>query len=115
MFTEVDSFYSFPLTGIIPLEFKLLKSSSLGYLKGSPPPPAEKGGLRLAQGWVGTHTSLNCEGASSQLRSGLSLPPAVETHTQLCTGIPKSMYRNPQLQWCTPTWGVRIHARSTHV
>lgn len=76
MFTEVDSFYSFPLTGIIPLEFKLLKSSSLGYLKGSPPPPAEKGGLRLAQGWVGTHTSLNCEGASSQLRSGLSLPPA---------------------------------------
>lgn len=76
MFTEVDSFYSFPLTGIIPLEFKLLKSSSLGYLKGSPPPPAEKGGLRLAQGWVGTHTSLNCEGASSRLRSGLSLPPA---------------------------------------
>lgn len=75
MFTEVDSFYSFPLTGIIPLEFKLLKSSSLGYLKGSPP-PAEKGGLRLAQGWVGTHILLNCEGASSQLRSGLFLPPA---------------------------------------
>lgn len=29
VFTEVDSFYSFPQTGLIPLEFELLKSSSL--------------------------------------------------------------------------------------
>lgn len=46
MFTEVDSFYSFPLTGIIPLEFKLLKSSSLGSLKGRRPPP-QRGGSEL--------------------------------------------------------------------
>lgn len=59
MFTEVDSFYAFPLTGIIPLEFKLL-----GLLKASPPPPAE-GDLRLAQGCVGTHTSMDREGTSS--------------------------------------------------
>lgn len=36
MFTEVDSFCSFPLTGIIPLEFELLKSSSLGYREAAP-------------------------------------------------------------------------------
>lgn len=85
MFTKVDSFYSFPLTGIIPLEFKLLKSSSLGYLKGSPPPT--ESGVSLADpGCTGTHASLKWEGASSccprecssgsGLGLGLSLPPA---------------------------------------
>lgn len=85
MFTKVDSFYSFPLTGIIPLEFKLLKSSSLGYLKGSPPPT--ESGVSLADpGCTGTHASLKWEVArsccprecssGSGLESGLSLPPA---------------------------------------
>lgn len=31
-------FYAFPLTEIIPVEFKLLKSDSLNYLKSSPSP-----------------------------------------------------------------------------
>ena len=85
MFTKVDSFYSFPLTGIIPLEFKLLKSSSLGYLKGSSP-PAEHGVSVADPGCMGTHAVLKWGGVSSGsprgcssgfgLGSGLSLPLA---------------------------------------
>lgn len=100
MFTEVDSFYSFPLTGIIPLEFKLLKSSSLCYLKGSLGAAPLHTDLLLAGGGVAgpgrcgdtdlknvkCMTSSGSPGeGSSQLLSGLSLPQLSPIPRPVCT------------------------------
>lgn len=48
MFTEVDSFYSFPQTGLIPLEFEFFKSSSLA-MERQPATPLQ----REVRGWPG--------------------------------------------------------------
>lgn len=48
VFTEVDSFYSFPQTGLIPLEFELFKSSSLA-MERQPATLLQRG----VRGWPG--------------------------------------------------------------
>ena len=73
MFTEVDSFYSFPQTGLIPLEFELLKSSSL-VMERQPATLLQRG----VWGWPGVwgkHAPPTAPGKGTLAPPSLSFPP----------------------------------------
>lgn len=79
VFTEVDSFYSFPQTGLIPLEFELLKSTSL-VMERQPASQLETptGPTLEKQPHGALHTSLQrtppCAGELSRAGAGEHLP-----------------------------------------